>query len=150
LHYATRFAVRPAGVRAILRDWVGQSDEELALATHGIWLSDEERRRLTELSLDRSAADSVTAAARGRGILRLAERHACHAEAGAVGVGRGRGHHLDGAARGAERHRPKRIQAAPVDQRVHLAGQERGAALPSPSGNIRFNKSKAIIRAFPS
>jgi oxygen-independent coproporphyrinogen-3 oxidase len=45
LHYATRFAVAQAGVRAILAEWIAQSDAELALATHGIWLSDDEQRR---------------------------------------------------------------------------------------------------------
>jgi oxygen-independent coproporphyrinogen-3 oxidase len=45
LHYGTRFAVTQAGVRAILRDWIAQTNDELALATHGVWLSDDERRR---------------------------------------------------------------------------------------------------------
>lgn len=45
LHYATRFAVTQAGVRSILRQWIEQTDDELALATHGIWLSDDEQRR---------------------------------------------------------------------------------------------------------
>ncbi|REJ88077.1 MAG: coproporphyrinogen III oxidase family protein [Planctomycetota bacterium] len=45
LHYATRFAVTSSGIKAILRDWIGQSDEELSYATHGIWLSEEEQRR---------------------------------------------------------------------------------------------------------
>lgn len=52
LHYATRFAVTQAGIRVILRDWIAQSDEELAHATHGIRLSDDEqRRRFVILSL---------------------------------------------------------------------------------------------------
>ena len=45
LHYATRFAVTQAGVRAILRSWISQTDAELALATHGMWLSAEEQIR---------------------------------------------------------------------------------------------------------
>lgn len=45
LHYATRFAVSQAGVRAILGGWIRQSDEEFALATHGIALSEAEQRR---------------------------------------------------------------------------------------------------------
>ncbi len=45
LHYGTLFAVTQAGVRAILTEWMQQTDEELQLATHGIWLSDEEQRR---------------------------------------------------------------------------------------------------------
>lgn len=45
LHYATRFAVTQAGVRAILQEWVKQSDDDLAFATHGIRLSDDEQRR---------------------------------------------------------------------------------------------------------
>jgi len=52
LHYATRFAVTQAGVRAIIQDWTAQSDRELALATHGYELSqDEQRRRFTIMSL---------------------------------------------------------------------------------------------------
>jgi oxygen-independent coproporphyrinogen-3 oxidase len=52
LHYATRFAITQRGVRAILHDWISQSDSELSVATHGIWLSDdEERRRYVVLSL---------------------------------------------------------------------------------------------------
>jgi oxygen-independent coproporphyrinogen-3 oxidase len=52
LHYASKFAVTQAGVRAILGQWIEQSDEELALATHGIWLSaSEQRRRFLVLSL---------------------------------------------------------------------------------------------------
>jgi oxygen-independent coproporphyrinogen III oxidase len=45
LHYSSRFATTQAGIRAILDQWVAQTDEELALATHGIWLSEEEQRR---------------------------------------------------------------------------------------------------------
>ena len=52
LHYATKFATTQAGVRAILRDWIRQTDDELALATHGIRLTDDEqRRRFVILSL---------------------------------------------------------------------------------------------------
>ena len=52
LHYATRFATTQAGVRAILRDWILQTDEQFALATHGFRLTDgEQRRRFIILSL---------------------------------------------------------------------------------------------------
>lgn len=52
LHYATRFAVTQAGVRAILQEWINQNDDELALATHGMWLSeDEQGRRFAIMSL---------------------------------------------------------------------------------------------------
>ena len=52
LHYSNRFAVSQAGVRAIVRSWIAQSDVELGLATHGIRLNDEERqRRFVILSL---------------------------------------------------------------------------------------------------
>jgi oxygen-independent coproporphyrinogen-3 oxidase len=52
LHYATRFAVRQAGIKAILSSWIGQSDQDLALATHGIRLSlDEQRRRYLIMSV---------------------------------------------------------------------------------------------------
>lgn len=45
LHYATRFAVSQAGIRAILDHWIDQKNEQLALATHGIRLTAEEQRR---------------------------------------------------------------------------------------------------------
>jgi oxygen-independent coproporphyrinogen-3 oxidase len=52
LHYATRFAVRQAGIQAILLDWIRQSDRELAFATHGIRLTvNEQRRRYLIMSL---------------------------------------------------------------------------------------------------
>ncbi len=52
LHYATRFATTQAGIRAILREWVMQTDEEFSLATHGIHLSlEEECRRFVIMSL---------------------------------------------------------------------------------------------------
>lgn len=52
LHYASRFAVTQAGVRAILGTWTEQTDAELAQATHGFRLSlDEQRRRFVILSL---------------------------------------------------------------------------------------------------
>lgn len=52
LHYATRYAVTQAGIRAIVRDWMTQSDHELAFATHGLLLSpDEQLRRYVILSL---------------------------------------------------------------------------------------------------
>lgn len=60
LHYATRFAVTQAGVRAILGEWIAQSDADLALATHGIRLSiDEQRRRFVILSLLQSSGLSL-------------------------------------------------------------------------------------------
>ena len=60
LHYATRFAVTQAGVRAILGDWIAQSDADLGLATHGFRLSlDEQRRRFVILSLLQSAGMSL-------------------------------------------------------------------------------------------
>jgi oxygen-independent coproporphyrinogen-3 oxidase len=52
LHYATKFAVLQTGVRAILSEWIRQTDHELAHATHGLWLSsDEQRRRYLIMSL---------------------------------------------------------------------------------------------------
>ncbi len=52
LHYATRFAVTQAGVRAIMDEWMEQSDEQFTLATHGIALTDDEcRRRRVILSI---------------------------------------------------------------------------------------------------
>jgi oxygen-independent coproporphyrinogen-3 oxidase len=45
VHYATRFAVTQAGVKAILSDWIQQSDQQLSQATHGIFLTQEEQRR---------------------------------------------------------------------------------------------------------
>jgi oxygen-independent coproporphyrinogen-3 oxidase len=52
LHYSSRFAVTKAGVQAILRSWIAQCDDDLCLATHGIWLNDEEKlRRFVIMSL---------------------------------------------------------------------------------------------------
>lgn len=52
LHYGTRFATTQAGVKAILGDWVSQSEHEFALATHGFRLSKEEQwRRYLIMSL---------------------------------------------------------------------------------------------------
>lgn len=52
LHYATRYAVTQAGIRAILREWISQSGDDFAVATHGLWLSAEEQlRRYVILSL---------------------------------------------------------------------------------------------------
>jgi oxygen-independent coproporphyrinogen-3 oxidase len=45
IHYATRFAVSQAGIRAILSEWIALSNRELSVATHGILLSDDEQRR---------------------------------------------------------------------------------------------------------
>ena len=40
LHYSSRFAVRQADIQSILQDWVSQPDADLALATHGLWLTE--------------------------------------------------------------------------------------------------------------
>lgn len=45
LHYSTRFAVTQAGIRAILAEWIAQSEDDFAWATHGFWLTEEEQRR---------------------------------------------------------------------------------------------------------
>ena len=45
LHYSTRFAPHQAGVRGILNTWLASADANLSLASHGVWLSEEERRR---------------------------------------------------------------------------------------------------------
>lgn len=61
LHYATRFAVTQAGVRTILKEWLTQTDEELAMATHGIRLSeDEQRRRFVILGLLQAEGLSIS------------------------------------------------------------------------------------------
>lgn len=61
LHYATRFAVTQAGVRAILNEWISQSDADLGLATHGIRLtSDEQCRRFVIMSLLQTSGLSLT------------------------------------------------------------------------------------------
>jgi len=52
LHYATRFAVTQSEIRKILAEWISLSDEDLAFATHGIRLGeDEQRRRYLIMSL---------------------------------------------------------------------------------------------------
>lgn len=52
LHYAAPFAVTQGGVEAVLREWIGRSDERFAHADYGVRLSDEEqRRRFTIMSL---------------------------------------------------------------------------------------------------
>jgi oxygen-independent coproporphyrinogen-3 oxidase len=45
LHYASRFAVTQAGIRALLLDWIAQSDADFAVATYGIHLNEDEQRR---------------------------------------------------------------------------------------------------------
>jgi oxygen-independent coproporphyrinogen-3 oxidase len=61
LHYSTHFAVAQAGIRAILAGWIAQTDHDLSLATHGIWLSDEEqRRRFLLLSLLQAEGLAIT------------------------------------------------------------------------------------------
>ena len=45
LHYGNRFAVRQAGVKEIVGQWIRQPDAALALASHGVWLCDDEQRR---------------------------------------------------------------------------------------------------------
>jgi oxygen-independent coproporphyrinogen-3 oxidase len=60
LHYSTRFATSQAGIRAILGEWIAQTDDNLALATHGIWLSKEEQyRRFVILSLLQAAGLAI-------------------------------------------------------------------------------------------
>jgi oxygen-independent coproporphyrinogen-3 oxidase len=52
LHYSNEYAVRPAGVREILADYVGRDDEEFGRADHGFRLDpDEQRRRYVIQSL---------------------------------------------------------------------------------------------------
>jgi oxygen-independent coproporphyrinogen-3 oxidase len=52
LHYATRFAVTQAGIQAIIGQWLTQSEDDFAWATHGIELNDDEQlRRYLILSL---------------------------------------------------------------------------------------------------
>jgi len=61
LHYATKFAVSQPGIRAILNDWIALPDPQLALATHGIRLCEEEqRRRYLILSLLQAEGLSLT------------------------------------------------------------------------------------------
>lgn len=60
LHFATRFAVTQAGIRALLSEWISQSDAELSLATHGVRLSEgEQRRRYFIMSLLQAAGISL-------------------------------------------------------------------------------------------
>ena len=70
-------------------------------------------RRMHRRELERHAAG----ADQHVGLARR-EAHALHAEAREVELARGRRHELDGAARRAERHRPERVRAAPVDEEV--------------------------------
>jgi oxygen-independent coproporphyrinogen-3 oxidase len=61
LHYSSRFAVTQAGIRGILAEWIAQTDHDLSLASHGIWLSDEEqRRRFIILSVLQSQGLAIT------------------------------------------------------------------------------------------
>jgi oxygen-independent coproporphyrinogen-3 oxidase len=61
LHYATRFAVTQAGVKAILNEWISQSDADLGLATHGIRLTENEQiRRFVIMSLLQRSGLSLT------------------------------------------------------------------------------------------
>src|SRR5690606_5512266 len=52
------------------------------------------------------------------------ERLPLHAESGNIEPAGGRGHVLDGAAGGAERHRPERVGAGPVGQEIEPGGNE--------------------------
>jgi coproporphyrinogen III oxidase-like Fe-S oxidoreductase len=53
--------VTQAGIRAILGDWISQTDDELAWATHGVWLSDDEQlRRFLILSLLPAAGMAIS------------------------------------------------------------------------------------------
>lgn len=45
LHYSSRFAVSQGGVQTLLRDWIRQDDAGFAEANHGVWLTDDDRRR---------------------------------------------------------------------------------------------------------
>lgn len=45
LHYSDNWAVGSAGVRSIVSDWIGRTDEQLGRAWYGIELDDEEQRR---------------------------------------------------------------------------------------------------------
>src|SRR5690606_18888115 len=45
LHYSTRFATHQPGVRDILNTWLASPEDDFSLATHGVWLCEEERRR---------------------------------------------------------------------------------------------------------
>lgn len=49
LHYSSRFAVSQAGVRTLVRDWIQQDDRDWSRATHGVWLTEDDRRRRTVL-----------------------------------------------------------------------------------------------------
>ncbi len=61
LHYGTRFATTQTGIKAILGEWVSQTDEELALATHGFPLdADEQLRRYVIMSLLQVEGLSIT------------------------------------------------------------------------------------------
>src|SRR5205814_3497473 len=68
-----------------------------------------------EIARDASRADQHVSLSRG-------EAHPLHAEAREIELARRRRHELDGAARRAERHRPQRVRAAPVDQEIELRG----------------------------
>jgi oxygen-independent coproporphyrinogen III oxidase len=60
-HYSSKFAVTQQGIRAILGEWIGSTDDEFRFATHGIRLPiDEQRRRFVILSLlDQAGLDEA-------------------------------------------------------------------------------------------
>jgi oxygen-independent coproporphyrinogen-3 oxidase len=41
--------VSQAGVRTLVRDWIQQDDRDWSRATHGVWLTEDDRRRRTVL-----------------------------------------------------------------------------------------------------
>ncbi len=45
LHYSTEYAVGSSGVRAILDDYIGRSDDDFALAHYGFVLNEDEQKR---------------------------------------------------------------------------------------------------------
>jgi oxygen-independent coproporphyrinogen-3 oxidase len=49
LHYSSRFAVSQAGVRTLVREWIQQEDQAWSQATHGVWLTADDRRRRSVL-----------------------------------------------------------------------------------------------------
>lgn len=62
LHYSSRFAVSQGGVRTLLRDWIRQDEASFAQASHGVWLTeDDRRRRFVLLSLLQTSGLSAAA-----------------------------------------------------------------------------------------
>jgi len=61
VHYSSPFAVASARVQAILNDWMSQTRDDLACATWGVRLSEEDRRRrfVIQSLLTRSGLDEA-------------------------------------------------------------------------------------------